>query len=240
MEELTLNDLTFRYSAKTAFSLTIESLSLARGEILYLHGRSGCGKTTLLNLISGVVPGTVATEVGEIFGTIAYVMHESTFLPWAKVYKNLHLEARLRRHAPDFSRFMSLCEEFDLPERVDDLYPSNLSLGMRQRLEIAKALAFSPDLLLLDEAFSGIDAGAKLQVVKAVRTWVSESRCAVIGTAHQLPDLLRLAQRICWIDKGEIVRQFPIGESLEARLRMSNHELLRLPIAETLMDGELA
>jgi ABC-type nitrate/sulfonate/bicarbonate transport system ATPase subunit len=240
-ESLQLSEIAFTYSAAPrSFSLTVANLLIRRGEVLFLHGRSGCGKTTLLNLLAGTIKSPVAREVRRVLPNIGYVMHEPTLLPWLTIKKNIGVEERLRGRLSDLTMFDDLCMTFGLPANVYEMLPGQLSLGMRQRIEIAKAMCFRPDLLLLDEALSGIDAVSKASVIRSLGEFAHASSSAIVGIAHQLSDLLRLAERIYVIEKGRISRYVTISDPWDARVNMTVQELFdlkeaRLMIAENLV-----
>jgi NitT/TauT family transport system ATP-binding protein len=223
----------FMYSFGPAFELTISELELRRGEIVFLHGRSGCGKTTLMNLLSGVIPSSLEEMARRTFRLIGYVMHTNTLLPWLNVRQNLAVEGQLRRSESAFRKFEEICERIGLEENVLKLKPAQLSLGMRQRVEIAKALSFEPDLLLLDEALSGIDASTKEILCDIIWEHVQSHSICVVATAHQVTDLLRLAQRIYVMDKGSLCAAITVQDPISERLHLPAKDLFQLA-AETL------
>ena len=232
---LAIREFSFAYDKGSSFSLQVNCFDLDPHELVFLHGASGCGKTTLLDLLSGVCPSSVVENTRTVFPTISYVMHESTLLPWATVGANVAIEQRLRRRKADWPMFAGLCQEMGLPGDVSRARPPHLSLGMRQRVEIAKALAFRPDMLLLDESLSGLDSAAKRVVARVLWRAVSAGNTAVVATAHQIPDLLMLAQRVCFIRGGRVAHSITIQESVQERLHMSAQQLMRLQAAEPLL-----
>lgn len=234
-KNLLLKQIRFAYAQKdSVFALNINEFNLLRGQITFLHGGSGCGKTTLLNLISGVIDSDLTTQLNAVFPSVAYVMHESTLLPWLSIEQCILTEEKLRKYSCDFSLFKELCEKFGLIDILSK-NAARLSLGMRQRVEIAKALAFKPDLLLLDEAFSGIDAKTKHIVLKETYKLIDEFQICTIATAHQIGDLLRLAQRISWLEGGTIKQEIGIREKLEDRLEMSVNDIYKLEAAKIVL-----
>lgn len=110
-----------------------------------------------------------------------------------------------------------------------------MSLGMRQRIEIAKALSFHPGLLLLDEALSGIDGNTKREVAQGLWEETDRGKITVVGTAHQIGDLLMLAQRVYFIDGGKINEVIEIEKSVTERLNMEVEALYKLESAKTIL-----
>ncbi len=150
-------------------------LEIERGEFVALIGRSGCGKTTLLRMIGGLLAPTAGTI--EIDGNnlwrghqvdssaitrLGFVFQESNLFPWFSVLDNIALPMKLRgigvKERRDRAR--ELAELVGLAG-FEKSYPRELSGGMRQRAAIARALSTEPDLLLMDEPFAGVDADRK-------------------------------------------------------------------------------
>ena len=141
------------------------SFRVATGEICAIIGPSGCGKSTLLYVLAGLLPhfeGRVMVD-GEPVRPgrrkTALILQDYGLLPWKNVFENvaLGLEIRGVAHAERKEKVTALLRELDLYE-VRQLYPGQLSGGQRQRVAIARVLALNPDLLLMDEPFSSLDA----------------------------------------------------------------------------------
>lgn len=220
---------------ENGFRLAIEDIILDRGESIFLHGNSGCGKSTIMNLLSGVLESDLKKQCRIFFPNIAYIMHDSTLLPWLSLEKNIKTEQNLRECKADIPFFLNLCASMGLPANVIDLMPRQLSLGMRQRVEIAKGLSFKPDLLLIDEALSGIDAKRKRIVVELIIGVARENGMTVLGTAHQVADVLMLAERVYLFESGKTVEHICISKSIEDRSKLTISERLELPEATRLM-----
>lgn len=144
---LKINNLTFAYGDKKIFSDF--SLEINQGEKIWLSGPSGCGKTTLIKLILGLLK----QQKGEIkTGTItpSVVFQENRLLPFYTVMQNIELVGGDKQKAKEILTFLGMSD-------TENAYPSSLSGGMKRRIAIARALAVPFDLLILDEAFNGID-----------------------------------------------------------------------------------
>lgn len=228
----------FDYNGSSrTFSLKAESFRITIGKICFLQGRSGSGKTTLLNLISGVVESPVKFEIQKRFQGISYVMHESTLLPWGNVLASVAVEERLRNKKFDYKVFEELCRVFHLSDGILRSNSRHLSLGMRQRIEIAKGMSFDSDLLLLDEAFSGIDERSKIDVFASILEWTRGKKKSVVAIAHQSLDVLRLADEIVCIDEGSVSPKFDVPCPAEDRLTMAVPRLLELDAAKLVLSG---
>lgn len=233
---LKIDDATYSYGdAKGSLEFKLCNLRVDPGDIVFFHGSSGCGKTTFLNLLAGGLDKGKFRREFVNARCVAYVMHESTLLPWKTVLGNVETESKLRNKSSRREEFQRLCQAFNL-DNVGGLLPKQLSLGMRQRVEISKAISFEPELLLLDEAFAGIDTITKTKVFYELQNWVKKLDAAVIATAHQITDVLRLATKIYLIENGTLGRLIKINIDQTARLFMSVRELLELPEATVLFD----
>lgn len=216
--------------AASDFRLTVPRFCLRSGEVVYLSGLSGAGKTTILDLLAGIIDSPIKHACRQVFPTIGYVMHNATLLPWLSVRQNINVEARLRKAKVNYGVFVDYCERMLLCN-VLGTYPTELSLGMRQRVELAKALSFNPSLLLLDEAMSGIDAKTN-KVIAAILFEAVSGGLTVVATSHQATDVLRLAYRVYFIRSGTVLEAEGISVPVADRIGMSPRDLSRLPWAE--------
>ena len=156
---------------------------------------------------------------------IAFVMHESTLVPWLTVGENLELEAKLRRCAVPVTEFNRILGALgvDISRWTK---ASALSLGMRQRTEIARAIAFQPELLLLDEAWSGVDSTTRKAVFSAIDEFVGTRGAAALLTTHADFDVLRLADRVYNFRDGVIRMNAECGIPRGLRIGRSQSSLL--------------
>jgi NitT/TauT family transport system ATP-binding protein len=215
-------------SLKSNFSLKVPALVLQGGVVTSLVGPSGSGKTTLFDLFAGVIPQTVGDRLRQVFPKVAYIMHETSLMPWKTGLKNYLLECRLRRETSNSTRFARLVVRCGLDEDVLRTPVRQLSFGMRQRLELARALAFEPDLLILDEGLSGLNRELKIIVFGIVLEQVFRRDMAVLLTSHFLTDVLTFSNRIYRIRDGTVLEApIEIAGPLIDRLQLSEGELFR-------------
>ncbi len=137
------------------------SLSLGDGERLALMGPSGCGKTTLLRVVLSLQPPDTGSVSGDA-GRTAAVFQEPRLLPWRTAAENVNVV--LSDTPETMPEALSMLERVELSE-AGEKYPSELSGGMQQRVSIARALAYRPDLLVLDEPFRGLDEELRGRIV---------------------------------------------------------------------------
>jgi ABC-type nitrate/sulfonate/bicarbonate transport system ATPase subunit len=170
------------------------SLDIARGEFVAVVGPSGCGKTTLLNLCSGFVRPTDGTV--ERRGKARTVYQQDGLFPWLTVAQNIRLG--LRHIEGEAERGRRLGEMLGLIrlEGFAGHYPHQLSGGMRQRVELARALAGDTDVLLLDEPFSSLDYLTRLRLRGELARMLAELPRTVVLVTHDIEEAAQLADRI--------------------------------------------
>ena len=179
------------------------SLDVADGEFLTVVGRSGCGKTTLLKLTSGLLPPTSGSvhvagkPVTAPLTNIGIVFQAPVLLPWRKTLDNvlLQIEARNLDVNGYRKRALELLELTGL-KGFEDRYPSQLSGGMQQRVSISRALIHNPPLLLMDEPFGALDAITRDEMnLELLRIW-NESKKTVLFITHSIPEAVFLGDRV--------------------------------------------
>jgi sulfonate transport system ATP-binding protein len=173
-------------------------LDLAAGEFVALLGRSGSGKTTLLRALAGLDRG-VSGDI-QTGGAPAVVFQEPRLLPWRDVLTNVALGLRDPNPRKRAKRALA---EVGLDGR-EDAWPRQLSGGQRQRVALARALVREPDLMLLDEPFSALDALTRVSAQALVNDLWQRHQPAVLLVTHDVEESLLLADRVLIIDGGRI------------------------------------
>lgn len=195
---------TFGEGDRSVVALKDVTFDIGRNEFLAVLGPSGCGKSTLLRLIAGLIHATDGSV--EIYGTpvteprdeIGIVFQRPTLLPWFDVFGNVtfpmrHKYGRVtdqeRKRAHELLGLVGLADFAN--KRIDEL-----SGGMQQRVAIARALLLDPDILLMDEPFSALDALTRDEMsFELLRIWDSKPK-TVLFITHSIPEALLLADRI--------------------------------------------
>lgn len=193
---LQASNLTFRYSGGTA--LTFPDLSCAAGETHLLLGDSGSGKTTMLQLLSGLrrpATGRVVIRDTDITGLsgrdldqfrgqhVGLVFQTAHFLRALSVRENLAVAMQLAGNTVDHQRIESLLEQLDLGEKLD-ARPGNLSVGQQQRVAIARAVVNQPSVILADEPTSALDDRNTRQVLGLLQEQATAVGAALLIVTH--------------------------------------------------------
>ena len=171
------------------------SLIFEEGKINCILGKSGCGKSTLLNIIANLED----INSGEIIGVpekIAYVFQEDRLIEWNSIYTNMELPL-LKFYAKDErkEKIKNILREVELGDCMNS-YPKELSGGMRQRANIARALLYNGELLLMDEPFKSLDKSSKENIIKIFKKNHLEKNNTVIMVTHDINEALSLGDNI--------------------------------------------
>jgi len=216
---VTIDNLSKRYG-KGSLVLEDIALQVPAGELVALIGPSGCGKSTLLKLLAGLLePSGGELRIGgeeapAARARLSYIFQEPTLLPWLPVRRNIELPLRLRGESSTQRREVAeqLLETVGL-EQVSGYYPRQLSGGMKMRVSIARALVHDPQIVLLDEPFTGLDRGAADRMADRLARLAEQGRCCALVT-HELAQASRLAQSAVVLLRGRVVHRAS-GDELE-------------------------
>ncbi|MDH6297679.1 nitrate/nitrite transport system ATP-binding protein [Agrobacterium fabrum] len=201
------------------------NLTIGKGEFVSVIGHSGCGKSTMLNLIAGltkVSAGVVLLEnreVNEPGPERAVVFQNHSLLPWLSVYENVNLavEKVFRNTKTRTERHDWVMRNLDLVQmgHAKDKKPSEISGGMKQRVGIARALAMEPKILLLDEPFGALDALTRAHLQDAVMEIHARLGNTMVMITHDVDEAVLLSDRIVMMTNGPAAH---IGEVLDVPL----------------------
>ena len=209
---LSLRALSKSFVSKETEVRPIDSMDLdvARGEVLAVLGRSGCGKTTLLRLIAGLEKPDAGTITFKKEPRIGVVFQEPRLLPWKSVRENIALALLHEKNQKKIDEVVSNVLQLTRMQEASELSPSSLSGGMAQRVALARALAPSPDLLLLDEPFGALDALTRRLMQRELSRILEATRSTVLLVTHDVTEALMLANRIVLLEKGRICQSWSV------------------------------
>ncbi len=217
------------------FALDRISLEVDKGEFVCLVGASGCGKTTLLNLIAGLDHpggGRIAAD-----GRPALLFQDAGLFPWLTAEKNIDLALRLRKipRSQRAARVGELLHAVRL-DGFGDRRPHELSGGMRQRVALARALAQESHVLLMDEPFGALDAITRdLLHDEVERVW-TETGITVLFVTHNVREAVRLGDRVLVLSSrpGRVVAEFPVDIARPRRLESPEVAAVAAEVTERL------
>ena len=189
-----LEKMTLAYGAQRVLQAC--SLHVEEGERVALMGASGCGKTTLLQVVAGLL----STDAAAVNGTVSYVFQESALFPWLTAAENVNVVLG------DSAETMSCAKDWLMAVGLADCcgkYPHQLSGGQKQRVSIARALAYGGDILLLDEPFQGLDETTRQQMTALIdREWAGKT---LLLATHDLQEAELLHCRVLTYRNGQFV-----------------------------------
>ena len=172
--------------------------TINKNEITCIFGKSGCGKTTLLNILANATP--FSGEVKNATNNVSYIFQESRLLPNLTVKQNL---LYVKKDATD-SQIDEILAIAEIKDKAD-VYAGELSGGQAQRVSIARAFITPSELLLMDEPFSSLDTALKIRLAKEFFSMWQRDKRTVLFVTHDLEEAFMLSHRIVVMDKGKIV-----------------------------------
>ena len=229
MERLKVKDLQFYYGVTQI--LKDINFELKKGEIKTIVGPSGGGKTTLLRLCADLLDVTEG-EILNSFKKSAFVFQDARLLPWKNAVENIAMPLA-KKDKESLEKASELAIRFGLEKEDLVKYPKDLSGGMKQRVNFARALIIKPDLLFLDEPFSALDVGLKEDLQHYILEANSEELMSVLCITHDLMEAVRLSDSVLLLksDPGEIVKSYDFTQPKLKRdytnLFDKTHELLK-------------
>ncbi|HUZ66248.1 MAG TPA: ABC transporter ATP-binding protein [Beijerinckiaceae bacterium] len=221
---LRLDGVTRRFPSRSAPNGAFTAVADLRfcvrdGEFVSIVGPSGCGKSTILNLIAGLdqpSEGTVALHGELVTGAsphVGFMLQKDLLLPWRTIVRNVEfgLETRALSRSERRARAVRELNRCRIQE-LADRYPYQLSGGQRQRAALARTLAIDPDILLLDEPFSALDAQTKLVLQKSFAGTIAASGLTTLLITHDLTEAVAMSDRILVMSErpGRIIEEIEV------------------------------
>lgn len=221
------------------------SLQIEQGEVVAVVGKTGCGKSTMFNLLIGLIAPTAGVvevlgrdpfrEFEALAGKLSVVFQNDRLMPWRTAVENVAYGLELRKM--DAQQRLAISMEWLARLGLDahaHKYPHSLSGGMRQRVSIARAFATDPEILLCDEPFSALDelTGAKLR--SEFRRLIDETRKTGVFVTHSILEAIELGDRILvFRTPGHVAAEFAVPSAL----REFGEDRLKQRILEAMGDG---
>ncbi|HCP03020.1 ABC transporter ATP-binding protein [Halopseudomonas aestusnigri] len=201
------------------------NLKIAKGEFVSVIGHSGCGKSTVLNIVAGLYRATEGgailngKEVNEPGPERAVVFQNHALLPWLTCYQNVELAVKTvfkgRKSKQEMREWIEHNLKLVHMDHAIHKYPAEISGGMKQRVGIARALAMEPSVLLMDEPFGALDALTRAHLQDSVMEIQAELNNTVIMVTHDVDEAVLLSDKIVMMTNGPSAT---VGEVLEVDL----------------------
>ncbi|MCG8273701.1 taurine ABC transporter ATP-binding protein [Aquamicrobium sp. NLF2-7] len=257
MPQLSLDDITIHYDGQPHVAVAQTSLAVATGEFVVLTGRSGCGKTSLLNVAAGLVEplsGSATIDGRPITAPgadRAVVFQNDALFPWLSVRENVAFALRMRGVAP--GRRQAQADALLRKVRLDnsgDKRIWELSGGMRQRVGLARALAAEPDFLLMDEPLGALDALTRERMQSLLLDIWASAEAGVLMVTHGIEEALLLGTRIVvmapgpgrivWSREAAFGRRYADGEPIASIKADPEFIAARAELSAAIFEGETA
>jgi NitT/TauT family transport system ATP-binding protein len=245
MAKLEIDSASVAYGDRTI--LESIDLNVNAGEIVCLIGASGCGKSTLLNAVAGLVPlrsGTILLDGKAVAGPSAdrvMVFQDDAVFPWMKVRENVEFGLKIKG-VPASERERIIDEKLLAVElfQAQHLYPRQLSGGMRKRVDLARALAVSPSVILMDEPYGALDAMTKERLQLQFLKVCTDTNATSLFVTHDIEEALFLGDRIVVLGRnpGHIANiiEVPFGVERPLELKRSGEfQRLRGEVADLIL-----
>jgi len=205
---ISIRNVTQRYgdkdNARTVLALDNVSLDIRKGEFLTLLGPSGCGKSTLLSVVGGLIAPTEGSVTvcgtpvrAPLPGQVSFVFQESTLFPWYTVAGNFGVGYKYQGIARNEwrERTMKALASVGM-ESFADHYPAQLSVGMRQRVNVARGMSAGTDILLMDEPFAALDEQSRMVLGEDLSGLLAATAKTIVFVTHSLAEAVFLSDRI--------------------------------------------
>ena len=212
-------------------------LQIEQGSFVSILGRSGSGKSTLLRILAGLdEPASGSVQWPTSVSKISFVFQDANLLEWRNVFKNVHLPLELESSALSKDgkekRVQETLQKLKLQD-LQDLYPAQLSGGMKMRVSLARALVTNPQVLLLDEPFAALDEGTRFELQDLLLSLQQQQKMTVLFVTHSIFEAVYLSQRLLMLGPslGTIIMdetlQLPTQRSTELRTSEALNQIAR-------------
>ncbi|NSB14494.1 ABC transporter ATP-binding protein [Clostridium beijerinckii] len=196
------------------------TLKINRGELVAIIGSSGCGKTTTLKMINRLIKPTAgkifingediaSKDVIKLRRNIGYVIQQTGLFPHLTIRENIEMIPKVEK----FNKTSIEKRTLELMDMVGlnsndflDRYPTELSGGQQQRVGVARAFATNPEIILMDEPFSALDPITRVQLQEELIDLQSNLKRTIVFVTHDMDEAIKIADKICIMNKGEIVQ----------------------------------
>ncbi len=211
---LELSDISksFRVGDRSIEVLKKINLNIKKGEFSCIIGPNGGGKTTLVKIIAGIE--SQSSGNCRSSGKIAYLPQQDSLLPWFTVRENIELPGRINNSLNQNVRLNinKYLKKYKLA-KFADFYPGEISGGMKQKTALVRAALYRPEIIILDEPFSALDAITRIQMQKMLSDLWLEYKPTILCVTHDIDEAIFLSDRVFVLSErpGKIIKTFNVG-----------------------------
>ncbi len=195
-------EVVYKSKEKEVKALNKISFEVEKGDFFSVVGPSGCGKTTILKVVSGLIEPTKGNILKPENFEVGYVFQDPTLLEWRNVIDNvvLPLDVKGISWEESYEKAKNLLKLLEL-EEFENVYPKDLSGGMKQRVAIARALIYKPKVLLMDEPFGALDEPTRLKLNMELNKIWRETGKTIIFVTHNVQEAVFLSNKVAVLTK---------------------------------------
>lgn len=236
----------YRIGTETIDALKNINLIIPEGSFTTIVGKSGCGKTTLLRLLSELEKPSDG-QIEFIFDSpghnskdkrVGIVFQESRLMPWLTVKENMAFPLFKIKNKEETDRIVEKYLAIMGLEKFKNAYPSQISGGMARRTAIGRVLCHDPDIILMDEPFASLDYFTRNNLQEEmVKLFVSQKKTIVFVT-HNVEEAIALGQRIVVLNDGEVVLECPVSLPYPRKCTDANFQQIRAKILDAIMGAK--
>lgn len=188
------------------------NLNIRKGELSCIIGPNGSGKTTLIKIIAGIEDPSAGTY--QKTGKISYLPQQDSLLPWFTIKENIELPGRINNtlNSSVKSKISQYLRKYKLT-KFTDFYPTEISGGMKQKASLIRTIVYRPEIIILDEPFSALDAITRIEMQQMLADLWLEYKPTILCVTHDIDEAIYLSDRIFVLSKrpGKIIKTFNVG-----------------------------
>lgn len=187
------------------------NLTVAKGSFVTIVGRSGCGKTTLLRVISGLESQSAGEIIFQPCSTkVGMVFQEPRLLPWLTVEQNIALAIQHKADRDELRQTVAHYLDMLGLTQFKNAYPDQISGGMAQRVALGRALCYNSDVILMDEPLSALDAFTRRSLQEELVKIFLAYHKTILFVTHDVDEAIMMGQRVIVMEKGRIIREIEV------------------------------
>lgn len=234
---------TFNLSKDSVQALDRVNLDIKENSFVTIVGKSGCGKTTLLRILSGLEEKSdgeiqFISNNGEIKNPkVSVVFQEPRLMPWLTIKDNMKFSMiKLKDRKTIDEKVDYHLELLDL-KKFSDAYPSQISGGMAQRVSLGRTLCYDPDIILMDEPLSALDVYNRRNLQDEIKKIFDSYKKTIVFITHDIDEAIYMGQHVVVINNGKIVKEIEIPEKLKKDMESNSFKELKSEIMNSILES---